>query len=516
MTRKHDVLSDPLLSVELGSDPIRQRATLCQVFGWLSDSRALSFVALQPHQRHPWHAFLVQLGAIALDKGGCTKLPTAPYDWEQLLLALTDGAREPWCLVVDALDKPALLQPPIPEGTVRALKKTLTTPDALDILLTTRNFDVKQQRATNAEPQHWLFALVTKQTFEGFSGRDNHGVSRMNGGFGNRPCVSFSPSRRWSDRFARDVAVWLQQRDRLVEHYDYDLKGPALLWLLPWDGKEALSPLGIHPFFIEVCRRLRLQSIENDLCAYAGNSTTPRLDAKANAGDMGDIWTPIQFSAKAGRGAAMTVPSTGFHYRKIHELLFGDWQRPPGLQLHPEDGMAPFFVAMALARGQGKTDGYHERWIPIPAKARGMFAQPEGVELLHARSRQQLTRAVAGHSVLKPALCTLLQGSGELDFRDKRVDPWIRRLEHRIDDCFFSELFDAVSLDVDAARIRWDRLLVHRLRTTFDESLREISTPSAHQYRTTAAAETRFRAALRKSFPGIVDANVTSPVQAHA
>lgn len=502
MSTAHDVLREPLLTVLLDDGATRTQATLCQVLAWLSGDRTLSFAALQPHQRHPWHAFLVQLGAIALEQAGQGTPPTEPEAWEELLLALTKGAREPWCLVVEALDRPALLQPPVPEKTLDALKNRVMTPDALDILLTTRNFDVKGERAVAGTAEHWLLALVTKQTFEGFGGAGNYGVLRMNGGFANRPCVAIAPSMRWSDRFRRDVAVWLEQRAALVSAYEYDPKGPALLWTLPWDGKQSRSPRGLHPFFIEVCRRIRLQPTAHGLVACTGTSAKARLDSTGNAGDTGDIWTPTQASQKKDGFAALTVASAGFGYRKLHEILFGDWRAPPALVLRPTDGNAPVVIAMALARGQGKTDGYHERRIPIPPKSRRFFARADGDERLGVRSKLQLERAAeAGRAALKPALCTLLQGTGELDFRDDRVQPWLDRLEARIDDRFFTELFDAAPLDADAARLRWDTILVALLRQTFEEALGEVSMPSAHRYPIVAAAEGRFRAALRKIFP---------------
>lgn len=513
MSTHHDVLRESLLTVSFDDEPGRREpATLPQVLAWLSDDRSISFAALQRHQHHPWHTFLVQLGAIALDHAELATPPTRADAWEQLLLALTDGAREPWCLVVDALDKPALLQPPVPEGRVDVLKNEILTADALDILLTARNFDVKAQKAEGAGPEHWLFALVAKQTFEGYSGKDNHGVLRMNGGAGSRPCVALAPSPRWADRFRRDIAVWLDRRPALIESYGYDPTGPALLWTVPWDGQHSLSPRSLHPFFIEVCRRIRLQRDGQALRARAGTSSSQRVDKTGVNGDTGDIWTPIQ-AKKDGR-AALTLASTGFTYRKLHELLFGDWEQPAARALRPEDGDTPVLIAMALVRGQGKTEGYHERRIPIPGKARRFFASTTDDQRLAVRSKAQVERASeADRIVLKPALCTLLQGTGDLDFRDDRARPWLARLNERIDDHFFTELFDAAPLDADEARVRWDRLLVTLLQQTFEEALGEIPMPTAHHYRTRAAAEARLRAALRKTFPEVTH---KPPVEEHA
>lgn len=510
MTTHHDVLREAILTVQFDEDggAHRQGATLPEILAWLSTGRNISFAALQRHQHHPWHAFLVQLSAIALDRSGLRSLPKQPLEWEQLLLALTGGEREPWCLVVDALDKPALLQPPVPEGTLAKLKNVIPTPDALDILNTTRNFDVKAQRAALAEPEHWLLALVCKQTFEGYTGKDNHGILRMNGGSGSRPCVAIAPSPRWCDRFRRDVAIWIEQRDTLIDVHGYTRTGPALLWLLSWDGQESLSHRSLHPYFIEVCRRVRLCRMNDGLIAHTGTTSCQRLDKTGVTGNTGDIWTPIQ--AKKEGPAALTLAATGFTYRKLHELLFGDWTRPPALELHEGDGDAPTLVAMALVRGQGKTEGYHERWIPIPGKARRFFARGGEAQRLAERSKDQLERAaLADRTVLKPALCTLLQGTGKNDLTDDRARPWLDRLQARIDDHFFAELFDAAALDGDEARVRWDRILVALIRQTFEEALGEVPMPTAHQHRTCAVAEARFRAALRKTF-----AEVTTPAAA--
>lgn len=509
MSTDHDVLRDPLLSVRMNGGDAQQRATLCDVLAWLSADHTIAFAALQPHQHHPWHAFLVQLGAIAIERSECSALPTKPEAWEELLLGLTAGAREPWCLVVEAPDKPALLQPPVPEKKLDALKNEITTPDALDILVTTRNFDIKGQRAAAGAPEHWMLALVTKQTFEGYVGAKTYGVFRMNGAYGNRPCVALAPSSRWADRFRRDVAVWLEQRDRLEEEYRYDRKGPALLWTLPWDGEKGRSPQGLHPFFVESCLRIRLLLGKHGLVARTGTSATARIVSSDRAGDTGDIWTPVRASSKSEGVEALTVAAAGFGYRNLHELLFGDWQRPPALVLRPSDGDAPVLVAMALARGKGKTQGYHERWIPIPPKARRMLARAEGSEQLGARSQLQLQRATEASRVLKRAVCTLLQGVGD-------IKPWMDRLDARIDDCFFTELFDAARLDADAARVQWDRVLVGLLERTFSEAIGETPMPDVHRYRTRAAAEARFRAALRKSFPEAIASPRTIEDQAHA
>jgi len=140
-----------------------------------------SFPALRPHQGPAWHMFLVQLAALALHRAGKLDIPEQEDDWLSLVRGLTPGFAEdePWCLVVDDRSKPAFLQPPVPEGVKVA--KPVSTPDALDLLITARNHDLKQKTARQAEAQDWVFALVSLQTGGGFGGRGNYGVARMKG-----------------------------------------------------------------------------------------------------------------------------------------------------------------------------------------------------------------------------------------------------------------------------------------------------------------------------------------------
>lgn len=83
------------------------RTSLPQLLAAMVGNEVRDFPALRPHQRHPWHAFLVQLGAIALHHAEHQQPWQTAADWRMALLALTpddpDGA--PWCLVTPA-DRP--------------------------------------------------------------------------------------------------------------------------------------------------------------------------------------------------------------------------------------------------------------------------------------------------------------------------------------------------------------------------------------------------------------------------
>ena len=116
--------------------------------------------------------------------------------WAKLIRGLTPDfpGDEPWQLVVDDITKPAFMQPPA-RSTERAsdYKNTVSTPDELDMLVTSKNHDLKSAVADQASVDDWIFALITLQTMEGFAGAGNYGISRMNGGMSSRPAFSLAP-----------------------------------------------------------------------------------------------------------------------------------------------------------------------------------------------------------------------------------------------------------------------------------------------------------------------------------
>lgn len=501
----YDVLDEPLIRAQV--DGTASVGTLPEVFAWLSGKHVVHFSGLQPHQHHPWHSFLTQLAAIALSRSGTSKPPKKSEVWRSLLLALSGNDPQAWNLVVSDLAAPALLQPPVPEGTLKGFKNTYRTPDALDILVTQRNFDVKRERIQEPELDHWLYALVVLQTFEGYSGRDTYGIARMNGGSSNRPCVAIAPSLSWSARFCRDVDVWLEEREGLISRLSYDPKGHALLWLRPWDGLESLPRPSLDPFFIESCRRLRLITRGDAIEGVATTSKVSRVDMSNHSGDTGDIWTPTQLSSKKGGLTSLTVPASGFNYRKLADILFGEkWNPPAAQQLHPEDGSTPIIIAQALVRGQGKTEGYHHRVVMIPAKAKRFFGKKDE-KSLQSRSQEMIKRASEIQRWVKQAILVLFQGvqATKLDLRDGSADTWIARLDTRIDDRFFGVLFGQITESDMPARLAWDETLDDIAQQTFGEAIDEAPLPSAQRYPLTAAATSRFRSARKRIMAELID-----------
>jgi CRISPR system Cascade subunit CasA len=494
----HDLLDDPLIGVTtvVGA---RAELTLPAVLAALGRDDVESFTGLQAHQEHAWHAFLTQLGAIALHASQRPEA-TTESDWRQLLLALTGDRVEPWSLVVADLSQPAFMQPPVPEASLDDFKGPLTTPDEIDVLVTTKNHDVKLSRIAQARPEHWLFALVTLQTMQGFLGPGNYGIARMNGGPASRPGVGLTPSRRVGARWKRDLPVLLHSRKDLCELGLARHGGMGLLWLEPWDGATTLAFGSLDPYFIEVCRRVRL--VLKGLiptCVYAPTDV-PRIAAGDLNGVTGDPWTPVVKKA----AKALTVSESGFNYRLTSRLLLGG-DYAPGIALRPfaTDGDTMRFIASVLVRGFGRTEGLHQREVTIPLPIWRLMGREDERNRLANLARTRVDRtALVANEVLKPALLCLLQAApAKIKLKDPRVGPFLKRFDQQVDDVFFSALWEAAEASAEEADRRWDRQLVSLARAALEAAIHSTPLPGGRRYRAVAGAENRFATGLHRNLP---------------
>ena len=285
-------------------------------------------------------------------------------DWKADLSGLTpDHADdEPWRLVVADQNKPAFLQPPVPKN----LKwSPIKTPDALDMLITSRNHDLKQNVARQAEPEDWVFALVSLQTSEGYGGSGNQGIARMNGGSSSRPMLGLVPSQaenltvNASAWWARDVRQLIKARKAYNESGPCVAGGDALLWCLDWPENRQLNLRDLDPWFIEVCRRIRLTDAGGVISAQRSTSKATRVDAKMAKGVVGDPWAPVH---KEGKSFTLTQ---GYNYKTLDDLLFsGDWQPPLLAQLGADETIDMLLIAEGISRGNSKTEGF-----PLPRRS---------------------------------------------------------------------------------------------------------------------------------------------------
>ncbi len=502
MSSRLCALSDPLITIDDGTRE-RRTVTIVELLHRLGSGLRSDPAYLQPHQSHAWHAFLCQLAALAMARGGLHALNDEPDAWAASLLNLSAGTVEPWCLLVEDLSKPALFQPPVPEGTLDGFSHTTRFPDEIDVLITGRNHDLKDGRIGKPRPEHWLFALTSMQTMSGFAGRGTYGIARMNSGYGTRVCVAVTSGLGAAERFGRDVGTWLRERSRIVDAgFGYaDNDGHALLWLLPWDGHSSLGLTVCDPFFIEISRRIRLAGTPDSIRADFTSTDTPRISAAELKGNTGDIWTPTKLGEEP---SALTISSLGFSYRLTHQLLLGgDYRKSPAQEISYGATHDHLWVGQGLVRGQGTTDGYRERWLWIPGRIIPLLgAELESVGRL-ASERVSVVDEVMGRMLL-PALCALLQGGrDELKFKDERTGVWKSKFDRRIDRIFFDALWNDIESGGEDDNRRWKHLVVNEAAAVLASAIEEAPIPLARHYRAISACEALFWGGARKNFPEI-------------
>jgi len=479
-----------------------------------------SYPALRPHQVPAWHMFLVQLAALALHRAGVSDLPDTEAVWTQALRGLTPKFPddEPWCLVVKDKSKPAFMQPPVPDGV--SLGNVTSTPDALDLLITSRNHDLKQAVAREAEAQDWVLALVSLQTSEGFGGAKNYGIVRMNGGSSSRSMLSLAPlskdraksnepsSGAW---FRRDLSVLLATRaEELLKHEQIGYAsdgGLGLVWVAPWLEGEQLRLPSLDLWFIEICRRVRLSVQHGSIACVRGTSSKPRIEAKSMNGAVGDPWAPVHKTDNK----SFTLSSCDFDYSKLVELLFsGDWNLP--LLACPAafevGNKTMVLVAQALSRGNSKTEGFKSRILPIAGRVSRALG-PRRQEL-HELANKQMEEITKFDKALSLAL-TLVAAGGDAGKRRKEhyalTDGARATLDHAADVIFFEHLWarfeaqEAGREALQAEAFRFASELHKKAEVIFEAAL--PSMPCARLFRPRAEARARraFRSFIKSKFP---------------
>ena len=485
-----NLLSDPVFALPDGG-----KASLAAVFAAMGAGRLSAFASLRPHQRPAWHMFLVQLGALALWHANRADLPTDESAWRDALRALTADypGDEPWRLVVGQRNSPGFMQPPDPGG----LKWTDTpTPDALDMLITARNHDLKQSVARNASAEDWVFALVSLQTCEGYGGRYNQGIARMNGGSSSRPMLGLVPaadtdcSVHAGAHWQRDVRRLLARRATGEDAGPGKPGGASLLWLPSWPEGERLAASALDPWFIEVCRRVRLSVRNESVLAQCANSKDPRIDAKAYKGHVGDPWAPIHTT----EGKSLTITSRGFDYRRLCDLLYsGDWEVPFLALPAADESHDMLLLAEAISRGNSKTDGFKSRVVPVPKRALRMLS----TQTLGSLAKAQMHEIAGFDKALRNGLALMAAG-GDRQALDKKhyghTNPPRARFDRMADRLFFPSLWSrwAATHDADAAATAKVAFL-RQLKAAADEVLKSSlpAMPCSAIFRDRAQARAR-------------------------
>ena len=421
--------------------------------------------------------FLVQLGALALWTAKRNEPPDESSAWMDLLRGLTPDCPDdtPWRMVVEDRSLPAFLQPP----AFGHLKwSPVATPDTLDLLITARNHDLKQQIAHDSAIEDWVFSLVSLQTSAGYDGKGNYGIARMNGGSSSRPMLGLAPAHRKNYRL-NPSTWWRRDVQQLVARRQSGnglplgrIGGPALLWCLDWPEGQQLDLRELDPWFIEVCRRVRLLGAEPELSAVRSNSTASRIDAKVFRGHVGDPWAPVHRK----EGKSLTLGGGNFNYRRLSDLMFGgDWKVPVLAELGPnEPASNRLLVAEALARGNSKTEGFKSRVVPVPDGVVRLFQSPTVAKL----SDVQMHEIKSFDEALRNALA-LYAARGERESVGKSQYALSRsardRFDRTADNVFFPHLWIRLAAE-NSGNTNQDDLAGHDFRRVlFDAATAELA-----------------------------------------
>ena len=495
-----NLLTDPILTLSSGD-----KVSLPALFAAMARGQAKGFPALRPHQRPTWHMFLVQLAVLALHAANRNDLPEDTADWEQNLRRMTQAHTDdaPWRLVVEDPEKPAFLQPPDPGG----LKwSRVATPDTLDLLITSRNHDLKQAVATRATPEDWVFALVSLQTSEGYGGAGNHGVARMNGGSSSRPMLGLAPGHQGdtsvdpSSWWARDVRRLIAARESNQHEGIGAVGGAALLWCLDWPEGQQLDLPTLDPFFIEICRRVRVSEIGGVLSASRATSKASRTYAKPFNGNVGDPWAPVHKT----EGKSFTLSSGDFDYAQLCKLLFsGDWARPFLAQPGSNETGDFLLVAEALSRGNSKTEGFKSRIVPVPKGVVSFFSSETAAIL----STAQMDEIAGFDAALRNALALMAAGGNRDEVGRKHYTYTTSaraRFNHAADRLFFPNLWQRLDAgsQSDAAVFKTKRAFLTELMkeatTVLDAALPTMPCATIHRPKAEARARWAFGGTLRR------------------
>ncbi|MBU2962087.1 hypothetical protein KO516_14965 [Citreicella sp. C3M06] len=484
----HNLLTEPLIETDVGW------LTLPGVLAAMARGEVTCFRALRPHQRPAWHMFLVQLGVLALDKAGQTNLPGDESTWRGALRGLTIAFPDdaPWCLLAPD-GQPAFLQPPAAKD---GKWTEVETPDNLDMLITSRNHDLKMAVARNAGPQDWIYALVSVQTMEGYSGPTWNGVARMNGGSSSRAMVTLAPAL--PDGKSVHPSLWWQRDTRRLLADRSPSNGLSLVWLMEWmDAVQLRIGEDLDPLFIEICRRIRLFEKDGALMARKAGSKKSRI---ANVNGMtDDPWAPTSIR----NAKSLTLGDSGdFTYAKLREVLMsGEWAAAPMAKPAPDEVPRDMLlVAEAFARGNSKTGGFRSRVIPISKsvvkRMLGATATDQSAALIEDIKRVDIA--------LRNALALMAANGLRENIKTDhyaRTNPARIHLDQQADRMFFPVLWDMLAAETQDVRLqiraRFMLNLSDHARAIYREALPAIPCKAVMRPRAEARATDRLEAGLK-------------------
>ena len=519
----NNLLTDRLIRVEtIDSTPTRM--SLPEVYAALRADRVKAFPSLRPHQRHAWHAFLAQLAVMAMHRAGDPSPPETAARWLSLLRHLTRQFRfdEPWLLVTDDPAQPGFMQCPAPNGLAE-YRGRATTPGDLDVVVTSKNHRVKQSAAADGAFDAWMFALISVQTMGGYRGRGNYGIARMSGVFSTRPCLGLAPEGDSSEtghetghrpgrpgaHLFHDISRMIETRAEMkTDHpaYDYD-DGRQLLWLEPWDGETQLELRDLDPYFLEICRRIRLvRSGTERLSAQTAKSERALIVASEAHGNLGDFWTPTD----RAEDKALSLAVGGFRYDRLAKMLFDSrkYTLPRAAKIEASPGKRWRVIARGAVAKKGKTEAYYERTDVVlggePARSLGSNA---GRDELAKVMEDQLAEVDEIAKALKSGIAVAASGgkaANEIKKADRQhAGPYVRRLDDAVDGWFFAaheRRYKAKGeAEKRAARAEFAGRVRAKAVELLDEAIDAVPRPTVRRHRSRVRAEAEFHGILKKT-----------------
>ena len=504
-----NILTTP--SIRTRQNRQEKLATLPEILAMYAREEDFSLPALRAHQQHPWHAFICQMAAMAMDAAQITAMPTDAATWQRIITGITPAEARPtaWDLVVEDITKPAFMQPPSGTGKNAADYRIVHhTPDDIDILVTTSHHRMKRETALESCTDDWLVALITMQTAAGYDAPRTYGIYRMNKGFGNRPCVALTPAQEPHRAVARDVQALLETKSKPPELFP-DGELIRLLWILPWDGapSEALPMNTLHPLCIEACRRIRINADSGGkITARRATSAKRRVLDNDEKGFASDPWCPMDLQRKV----AYTPAGPGTTTRRLLEIITDTkkWAKPRLLQptSHELNGETPemAIITRNLSKDQVKTVRYNEAIRPVGKHTLQRLLtsppDPDAVNVATARMEAVNSARTALRQALQMAQYPA--GAQPQQYRNensrKLAEPWLQELEDRVYADFLEDLEQELAAAPDQqpeVRQQWQETkLRNTVRQVFDTARQRLIPPG----RARAPAHLKARQTLEK------------------
>ena len=160
-----------------------------------------------------------------------------------------------------------------------------------------------------------------------------------------------------------------------------------------------------------------------------------------------------------------------------------------------------------MVRGQGKTEGYYERIIPIRHKVKMAIQRRNETQELGDIAQSRIQNVGTIQRILSHAIQTFL-ARGESDNASPEhralARAWLDRLDEIVDACFFDDLQTEFEADVsERAEIRKNWLnngndgVIDHARALLNEAMESLPCPAAYRYKAQVNAEGLFEGRLR-------------------